>query len=236
MCHHIQTKSAAPSTEAGYSSRTKLACTWLVYCSEPSCPKALHDFAVCLDEALKLRLPDGCCTGIIKEREADIRQEVYMLLVARYFSGNPELLAATAAADIAEIGNQLCKSINGAIRAVSRCLRKSLIREQESIRYVADPDAILVPRNVHPANRKTLWELPFEQQMMLVFVALEGAVTKKLFSTRGASMAREMLERGMSQSALARSRGISRQSVHETIAPVRGILSALIEEKEFPLT
>jgi hypothetical protein len=89
---------------------------------------------------------------------------------------------------------------------------------------------------MHPANRGTLWELPFEQQQLLVFTALEGAVTRGLVSGRSASLARELMSEGKSQSDLARSHGITRQSVHVALAPVRAAISKLIDAEEFPLT
>ena len=212
MKHHNKTEPAAFPEKAGYQP-TEIARAWLAYCSRPKCPKAREDFAERLDELLKSQLPDGRCAGALKGLEGDIRQEAYLLLVGRYLAGNPGLLAATFAADAAEAENQLRKSAAAAIRSAARSMAKALARERQRTECGADPDAIAEAGTMHPANRASLWELPFDQQRLLVFAALESAVTSKLLGRRGAGMLREMVEKGMSQGELARARGISRQSV-----------------------
>lgn len=234
MKHHNKPEPAAFPEKAGYQP-TEIARAWLAYCSRPKCQKARKDFAERLDELLKSRLPDGRCTGAIKGLEGDIRQEAYLLLVGRYLAGNPTLLAATFAADAAEADNQLRKSAAAAIRSAAQSMAKALVRERQLIECGADPDAIAEVGTMHPANRTSLWELPFEQQRLLVFAALESAVTAKLLGRRGAGMLREMVEKGMTQSELARARGISRQSVQETLALVRKLIASLVEAREMPL-
>ena len=46
----------------------------------------------------------------------------------------------------------------------------------------------------------------------------------------------EMLEKGLSQSQIAESLGISRQAVHAILAPVRKHLAKVVATQEFPLT
>jgi hypothetical protein len=168
--------------------------------------------------------------------EGDIRQKAHLLLIGRYLAGNAELLQATAAGDLNEVAKELFKSAAGAARAERDSLRKKLDRESRRIKEGLDLDSIPDLQNAHPANRMALWELPFEQQQLLVFAALEKAVTQELVSSRSAGLALAMIDEGKSQSDLARSRGISRQSVHESLAPVREVISKLIEAEEFPLT
>jgi hypothetical protein len=169
-------------------------------------------------------------------RENGFDERLNPLLIGRYLAGNAELLEATASGDLAEVANQLRKSVSGAVRTECDSLRRNLNRDLTHIEEGTDPDTVLAPRTMHPANRTALWEMPFEQQQLLVFVALEKAVTQHLVSSRSAGLAREMVEDGKSQSDLARSRGVSRQSVHEALGPVREILAKLIEGEEFPLS
>jgi hypothetical protein len=168
--------------------------------------------------------------------EGDIRQKAHLLLIGRYLAGNAELLKATAAGDLDEAASQLCKSVGGAVRAECASQRRILNRESEHIEQGSDPDLIADQQNTHPAIRRALWELPFEQQQLLVFAVLEKAVIQDILSSRSAGLAREMVGEGKSQSDVARSRGITRQSVHEALGPVREVIAELIEREEFPLS
>lgn len=235
MSHHTRPKSAAFSAKAGSSSQ-EAACSWFGYCFAPRCRSAREELAIHLDRLLQERLPDGCCVPPLQGHEADLRQKANLLLIGRYLAGNTKLLEATAAGDLAEVANQIRRSVGGAISAEHNSLQKKLYHDLSHIKEDADPDTVLAARTIHPANRRTLWELPFEQQQILVFAALEKAVTQHLVTNRSAGLAREMVEDGKSQSDLARSRGISRQSVHEALGPVREILAQLIENEEFPLS
>jgi hypothetical protein len=235
MSHYTRPKSAAFATKAGSSSQ-EAALAWFAYCFTPRCPSAREELASHLDLLLQQRLPDGYHATPLQGMEGDIRQKAHLLLIGRYLAGNAKLLEATASGDLAEVANQLCKSVGGAVRAECDSLRKKLDRESEHIEEGSDPDSIPDLQNTHPANRRALWELPFEQQRLLVFAVLEKAVVQELVSSRSAGLARELVEDGKSQSDLARSCGVSRQSVHEALGPVREILAKLIESEEFPLS
>lgn len=235
MSHHTRPKSAAFAAKAGSSSQ-EAALAWFAYCFAPGMPSAREELANHLDRLLQERLPDGCYAAPLQGMEGDIRQKAHLLLIGRYLAGNAELLQATVAGDLDEVAKELFKSAAGAVRAERDSLRRKLNRELEHIKEVSDLESIPDLRNTHPANCRALWELPFEQQQLLVFAALEKAVTQHLVTSRSAGLAREMVEDGKSQSDVARSRGVSRQSVHEALGPVREILAKLIEAEEFPLT
>lgn len=234
MSHHTRPKSAAFAAKAGSSSQ-EAALAWFAYCFTPSCPSAREELANHLDRLLQQRLPDDCAAPL-QGMEGDIRQKAHLRLIGKYLAGNAQLLEATASGDLAEVANQLRKSVSGAVRTECNSLRRKLNRDLTHIEEGTDPDTVLAPRTMHPANRTALWELPFEQQQLLVFVALEKAVTQDLVSSRSAGLAREMVEDGKSQSDVARSRGITRQSVHEALGPVREVIAELIESEEFPLS
>jgi hypothetical protein len=235
MSDYTRPESAAFAAKAGSSSQ-EAALAWFAYCFTPSCPSAREELASHLDLLLQQRLPDGYYATSLQGMEGDIRQKAHLLLIGRYLAGNAELLEATASGDLAEVANQLCKSVGGAVRAERDSLRKKLDRESEHIEQGSDPDSIPDLQNTHPANRRALWELPFEQQQLLVFAALEKAVIQNLVSGRSAGLAREMVSEGKSQSDVARCRGITRQSVHEALGPVREVIAELIEREEFPLS
>ena len=237
MSNNNNTKSAAYTNKAGYSQTiSDLAETWLDYCANPDCCQARDHLAVNLDKLFQSRIPIGHYNGILMGCEEDVRQEACLLAASNYLAGNRELMAATAGRCLAEIDNQIRKSVNGSIKAAFQTLLKSLARHHALHQYEADPDAVQQASCEHPARRKILWELPFELQRTIVFAALRNAVAENLLSARSADVVIEMVENGLSQSAMAKKLGVTRQTMNERIAPVRKVIATLVEAQEFPLT
>ncbi len=237
MLNNNNTKSAAYTNKAGYSQTiSDLAETWLDYCANPDCCQARDHLAVNLDKLFQSRIPIGHYNGILMGCEEDVRQEACLLAASNYLAGNRELMAATAGRCLAEIDNQIRKSVNGSIKAAFQTLLKSLARHHALHQYEADPDAVQQASCEHPARRKILWELPFELQRTIVFAALRNAVAENLLSARSADVVIEMVENGLSQSAMAKKLGVTRQTMNERIAPVRKVIATLVEAQEFPLT
>ena len=209
----------------------KLAKAWISYCNSPE--SAEGELALHLDALLRKRLPAGHYKGVIKGQEDEVRQEAYLLLVQRYLAGNAALFAATARGDEGEIANQIDKSLRGSLKSVARTLKKGARRRLKTHDYDADVDALCGAD--HPANRRNFWALPFEAQRALVFSVLRRAAEQNRLPRRSVEIASDMLGREMSQSWLAKSRGISRQAVHQHVARVRDLLKREIRRTEFPM-
>jgi len=230
------TKSAAFTKRAGYSKQqSDLAGAWLGYCAEPDCRQAQDHLAVRMDEVIRSRLPNGHYDGILSGCEEDVRQEACLLAMGNYLAGNPELMAATAGRCLEEIDRQIRKSVNGSIKTAFRSALKSLARHHALHEYGTGSDTLLQATCDHPAQRKILWELPFELQRTIVFAALRNAVADNLLSAHSADVVVEMVDKGLSQSAMAKTLGVTRQTMNERIAPVRKLIANLVEAQEFPL-
>jgi hypothetical protein len=152
-----------------------------------------------------------------------------------YLAGNTDLVVATALGDQWAITEEIQKSLGGSIRAVSKTLKKQLLYHQKMHVYGEDLDTHANNSCVHPACHKNIWELPFDLQRQIVFASLRIAIRDNLILARSARLALEMLEKGLSQSQIARSRGVSRQAVHAVMAPVRQHLAMIVATQEFPL-
>ena len=235
MPNNTNTKSAASTKRAGYSQEIPdLAGAWLNYCENPYCNRAWDHLAVWLNEVFKSRLPNGRYDGFLSGCEEDIRQEASLLAIGDYLAGNPQLMAATTAKCHLEIDNQIRKSVNASIKTALQDLIRSLARHHAHHEYGADIDTLQEAACEHPAQRKSLWELPLELQRAIVFAALKSAVAEKLLSASSADVVIEMLENGLSQSAMAKKLGVTRQTINERIAPVRKLIATLVEAQEFP--
>ncbi len=238
MSHNTKTKPAASRKKAGYSPSTQtsnLAEAWLAYCQDPSQAETENAVAFHLDELFKRSLPDGAYKGVLKGREHDVRQEAFLLLVRRYLAGNMGLHAATTNGDRWEIENQVERSLLAALRSVSRNMKKSAWRHLRLHEYGQDIDICPQAACIHPSDRKSLWELPFQMQRRLVFAALRMGLQSGLFCSQSVNIASSMLDGGHSQSHVAKALGISRQAVHAKLCVIRQHLKKLIEKQEFPL-
>jgi len=209
-----------------------LSKAWIAFCS--SADAAEDELARHLDVLLKSRLPDGCCKGLIAGREDDIRQEAYLLLVQRYLAGNPALLNATEALDENEIAEQIEKSARASVTAVKRSMKKAALKCAKA--HDDDADVESVCGADHPANRGNLWALPCELQRALVFSILRRVAKENLLTLRAVSFATDMLELDLTQSLVAKARGVSRQSAHQHLSRVREVLRTEIVHAEFPMT
>jgi len=237
MTNNSNAEPAAFPQKAGYSPKSSipdLASAWLIYCRDPDSQANRDHLARNLDQIFKSRLPNGRYDGTMKGREADVRQEAYLLLVSNYLPGNEELFAATETGNIPEISNQIEKSLNGSIRSTFQTLRKSILRHLQFHAYGDDPDATAQGTCQHPAHRTTMWDLPYETQRELVFASLHLAVREKHLKPHHAAVAIAMVDQGMSQQQMATELGVSRQAIHQRLQPVREFLEAHIETLEFP--
>ena len=237
----LNTKSqpAASPKKAGYPQNTStpgLAHAWLAYCQSTDSALAADHLANHLDALFKRRVPDGHYTGVLKGRDEDVRQEAYLLLIGNYLAGNPDLVVATASGDQRAIAEEIQKSLAGSVRAVSKTLKKRILRHQKTHVYGEDLDTHANYTCIHPSCRRSIWELPIDLQRKIVFASLSIAIRDKLILARSAKVAMDMIESGLSQSQVARSRGVSRQTVHAILDPVRKHLAKVVATQEFPLT
>jgi hypothetical protein len=211
---------------------SSLVKAWIDFCSSPEA--AQDELARHLDALLKNRLPNGRCQELIAGREDEIRQEACLLLVQRYLAGNPALFDATEALDEDEVAEQIERSARASIKAVKRAMKKAVLKRARAHHDNADVEAICGAD--HPANRQNLWALPFEVQRTLVFSTLRRAADQNLLPQSSVSVAADMLELEMTQSMLAKTRDVSRQSIHQHLSRVREMLNHEIANTEFPLT
>lgn len=228
------TSLSAASSEAGNSQA--LAQAWVDYCKQPDNKNTRERLGSELDPALRTGLPNGRLPGILKGKEEDLRQEAGLMLLKKYLAGNKKLVEATLSGDMPEIVRQIERSVCASINISIWQLKKSLLKDGMVLEFSEAIDAHPRAVSAHPAWRNTLWELPLALQRELVFSCLRSAVREKHLLETNANIALTMMDKGLTQSEMAGSLGISRQAIHQRLAPVRKYLRKHIKDVEFPMS
>jgi len=215
---------SATSSGVGYPFNNNLfplASTWVDYCEKPDVPDYIRCVTELLDSTIKQSLPHGKFVGVLLGREAEVRQEAFLLLMHRYLAGNTRLIVATTERNFEAIENQIYRSIHAALWIAKRKLLRSLIHERDRYQFLETMDDTLVGCCLHPAEHKTLWDLPYDAQCALVVVSLRRAIADKLLPSKSATTALAMVEGKLNQSHVAKTLGVTRQAVHHQLQPVR---------------
>jgi len=234
--HTNSNKQMAVSIETGnQEATTSLAFAWAQYLKDPGDSGVMDRLARELEWQLQKYLPNRSRGGMLCGREGEIRQEALLLLLQRYLGGNTRLLEATKNQSLSEISQELRRSILGALQASQRKLVHRLRRELNKTDYCEKIEDHLLGVCCHPADRKSLWQLPYEGQRELVFAGLRIAIAKHLVPTGSAELVIKMIEGNLSQSAMAEAMGVSRQAVSQRLTPVRKYLQRYVVEAELPL-
>lgn len=194
---------------------------------------AREHLATQLDLLIRARLSNGRFGELLQGYEADMRQEAHVLIL-RFLSGNRELSLTTEDGNLAEIENQIQRSVSGCCRAVFFNFRKHALRYRAFHVCGVDVDAVEHPVCMHPANRSQLWELPTALQRKIIVQIMGEAVRDRVLCPQNAALALDMVLEAKSQSEVAKSLGISRQAVHARLTKIRSLLGPLLETTEFP--
>ena len=228
----------AASTEAGnpkQSSNHSLAFAWKCSLEKPDDPKATNQLAAELERVARRIYPDCCRNGLLTGREGEIRQEALLLLLRRYLLGNQRLLEITKLGDSAMITNQILRSLHAALCATQRAMLKIREREERVIESWGKIDEHPEAVTFHYSERRILWELPFEIQRRLALTGLRRAIARRQLPSGSAELALRMVDEGLTQTAMAKLKGVSRQAVNQRLKPVSRFLRRFLEEQEFPV-
>jgi len=210
--------------------QSALAMIWTFHVSHPQWGRKL---ASLIDERLRQMLPEGCLKDVLIGQESEIRQCAALMLLQRFLNGNQQLQFATEQKDLAEVANQLQRSISASLRIASRRLRRSLQRDRS--RFTEFNEIANTQKTIHPACREKVCELPFEAQRSLLLLLLEEGVRARSISPANSRMVQLMVDQELSQTEMAAELGITRQAVNQRIRCVAEGLEDSIEKAEFPL-
>ena len=154
------------------------------------------------------------------------------MLLGWFLKGNKQLQRATELDDLAEVANQIQRSLNAAIRISTLKVRKSLARDLK--RFTQFNEKKHFGHCLHPALHRNVWELPFEAQRSLLLLLVEDAESTRAIAPSHAGMVRRMVDHSMTQADIAKELGISRPAVNQRIKGVGAAIAKSLEKAEFP--
>jgi len=221
------TRSAATSVAGN------IVVSWLALNVSPRDISKLNRFAQELDFALRVKFPTGTLGRSMPGTESEIRQNAAILLLDKYLAGNRELTAATATANIAEIANQLDRSIAAALKVCHLQLRERRKKEAEKLEKILDE----YPRlpYVLPASSTRLWQLPNALKHVLALKLLQISVQRRQASKASAKIVRALLlDETMTQADMARKLAVSPSAISQTVHSVAKKIRTLAKEIDFP--
>lgn len=223
-----------PSTAACPQADHYISALAMLWTFQSGNPKWGEKFAFLLDMRLKQMLPEGRLKDLLEGQESEIRQRAALMLLQSYLRGNQRLQSATEREDMAEVANQIQRSINASLRLASCRVRHAL--QQERKRFSEFDEELYADPHSHPACRENVSELPYEAQRSLLLLLLEEGVRARSISSVNSNMVREMISSDVTQAGMARELGISRSAVHQRINDVGAAVKATLEKKEFPIS
>jgi len=156
------------------------------------------------------------------------------MLFDRHLAGNDDLIAATELGSQAKVRKFLAQAINSAVNYSKLDILDREDRIAQKHHWTDDIDYFENGSNIHPSNRKSLWELPVELQLQLVYAGLGLAVRENSVPRETAAMIKTMIKEKCSVSEIARRIKISPQAAHKRIRRAGDYLKKFIDGCEFP--
>lgn len=198
---------------------------WLAYAANPNDKRLLDDLGdACAEELNRLIRSES---GLF----AETKQEALILLVRKFFDGNPRLRAATQRMDPEEVQRELRRSMAAAALIASRRVKRRRVEEIKDREECRDQHG---GSGDHVARLQHQNELPIDVRIALALIAVEVASKSGLITKNAASAIRIMLSEGCSIPKAAEALGKSRQAVHQWIEKARKPLNRVMNNLEFP--
>jgi len=203
-------KSKVGPTKVGETQKSAdaLAVSYRDHMADPKCKRKFDLFGVDLSERLEQFLPDGFSYGSLKSQDADIRQEAAKLLLTSYLSGNSDLRMALRGGVISDIADQLDRSLQGAIKAVT----SSLLRANE----------VRIRHHQRVIETCMEWSSCDEKSNASKNALREAGLEDLLLSTRDTEIIRQFLA-GRSRKEICEEQGLSPSGLSRVLKRVTKI-------------
>jgi len=232
-CHRVRTTRAAKAA-GKKKSGNKLTEAWVSYHCDPSRAGAREALAVEVDAAVKRGYPRLRGQWLQGSQE-DVKSRATALLVDAYFMGNRKLLRATELGDRRQIGDQLLRSLRGAVSTAKREALKPIRRHRKLLDEVEEAALVAAKSVPHPAQCRSLHDLPAASQRQVLLDLVGQGVESEAISAETGKLAAMIIAEDMTPACAGRALGISRRKAHAQLQRLRGYISRNLERTEFPM-
>lgn len=231
--HTVKTTRAAKAA-GNKESGKKLVEAWISYYADPHKEGAKEILAVEVDAELQRGYP-RMQGQWLQGSEADVKSHATRLLVDSYFLGNPKLLRATEHGDLRRIADQLLRCVRGALSTAKRQTLKPIRRHRRLLDKVARVSARSNLSARHPANYRSLHDLPIAAQRELLIDLIGQGVEAEAITRETGRLATKVIDEDMTPAAAGRALGMSRRKAHAQMKSLRGYINRNLEQTEFPM-
>lgn len=179
------------------------------------------------DEATRSRLPDGVMGGVLRNHEAEIRQEA-ILIQLKWFLKNH--------GGFGGVQNQRNPHFDWNFpKAAAYALRYAKLRHIARLDAECGKQEPLTEANggayQHGVDMP-LWKLPKAIRCAMALRGIRHAADRSLISAGNAEVARLVLEEGMSVARVAARRGVTRGAIYQQLSRLRVVMPAIMAEIE----
>jgi hypothetical protein len=234
MKSHAEKPIRAAKAAGRKKSGQKLVDAWISYHADPREAKARNSLALEVDAAIGRGYP-RLRGEWLQGSEEDVKSRAVSLLVDSYLMGNRKLQRATERGDLRRIADQLLRSLRGAMATAKRETLKPIRRHRKLLAEVARASARANLSVRHPANYRSLRDLPLAAQRELLIDLVAQGVESSAIAGETGRLATKVIEEDMTPTAAGRSLGMSRRKAHAQMQRLRGYLNRNLGHTEFPM-
>lgn len=231
--HTVKTVGAAK--KAGHNRNNEKLCdAWIAYEADPGDGKIREALALEVTAAIKREYPRFRGSWL-QHSEDDIRSQAATLLMDSYLTGNKRLLEATGVGDRHRIGDELSRSLRGAVSTAKRETLKPIRGHEKLIKKLGKVSAETNAFETHPSQYRHLRELPAASQKKLLLDLVERGVEMEKINEETGRLARAIIEDEVNAAEAGRTLGISRRKSHAQLKRLRSYINRSLEQAEFPM-
>ena len=186
--------------------------------------------AAAIDVATRSRLPDGVMGGVLRNHEAEIRQEAILIQLKWLFEQHQGIDAGGA---WKQRDRYYCWNYP---KAAAYALKYAKLRHIDRLASESGNHEPLTEGNggvCRHASDRQMWKLPKPVRHAMALCGIRDAENRGQISARNAEVARLILD-GMSVVQVARQCGVTRGAIYEQLRRVGSILPKIMEEIEVP--
>lgn len=231
--HTVKTTGAAKAAGNGTGDNGLLE-AWMAHSSDPGNEQLRETLAVEVDAAVRRGHP-RLRGEWLQCSEDDVLSRATTLLVDSYLAGNRALLHATLRGDRRRIGEELSRSLRGAVATAKRETLKPIRHHRRLVKKLEMAVLAASSSEFHPAQAREIRDLPAATQRQLLLDLIEEGVACEAITEEAGRLGRRVVEDEVNATEAGRTLGMSRRKAHARMKGVRRYLDRKLQKTEFPM-